>query len=154
MPTYTWKGTNLVMVVAFREYAAVSFLRGTLLTDPEHLLISPGPNSQSVRYLRFETLADVDRLHSALEGFLLETIAKEEAGEKVSFKAIDEHEVPEELARRLEVDPELAEAFAQLTPGRKRGYYLQIGSAKQAATREARIDKWRDQILAGKGIHD
>ncbi|HMZ49165.1 MAG TPA: YdeI/OmpD-associated family protein, partial [Flavobacteriales bacterium] len=41
-----------------------------------------------------------------------------------------------------------------LTPGRQRGYLLHFSSAKQAKTREARIDKNLERILAGKGLED
>jgi uncharacterized protein YdeI (YjbR/CyaY-like superfamily) len=50
--------------------------------------------------------------------------------------------------------PELKKAFNTLTPGRQRGYLLYFASAKQAKTREARIEKQVDRILAGKGLDD
>ncbi len=60
----------------------------------------------------------------------------------------------EELQRRLANDPELAAAFAALTPGRQREYNFHIAGAKQAKTRESRIDKCVPKILAGKGLRD
>ena len=60
-------------------------------------------------------------------------------------------ELPDELLEALESDPELAEAFYGLTPGRKQSYVIKIGSAKKPETRIARIAKFRDKILAGKG---
>ena len=50
--------------------------------------------------------------------------------------------------------PTLKKAFAALTPGRQRGYLLHFSSAKQAKTRQSRIEKCIPQILAGKGIDD
>jgi uncharacterized protein YdeI (YjbR/CyaY-like superfamily) len=50
--------------------------------------------------------------------------------------------------------PALAEAFHALTPGRQRGYLLFFGAAKQAKTREARIEKSVPRILKGKGLDD
>ncbi len=44
--------------------------------------------------------------------------------------------------------------FAAITPGRQRRYLLYFAGAKQSATRTARIEKCRDQILAGKGLRD
>jgi len=61
-------------------------------------------------------------------------------------------DVPGELTDALDADPELAEAFAALTPGRQRGYLLNLNQAKQPATRVARIEKFRDRIIAGKGL--
>ena len=51
----------------------------------------------------------------------------------------------------LESDPELADAFHNLTPGRQKSYAINLNAAKNSATRTARIAKFRDRILAGKG---
>jgi hypothetical protein len=60
----------------------------------------------------------------------------------------------EELQARLDSDPQLAAAFASLTPGRQREYNFHISGAKQATTRESRIDRCVPKILAGKGFRD
>ena len=59
-----------------------------------------------------------------------------------------------ELAEAVEADPELAEAFHGLTPGRQKSYMFNLNQAKQSATRVARILKFREKILAGKGAMD
>jgi uncharacterized protein YdeI (YjbR/CyaY-like superfamily) len=59
--------------------------------------------------------------------------------------------MPDELVEALDADPELAEAFQALTPGRRRSYLFDLNQAKQPATRVARIEKFRPRILAGKG---
>jgi uncharacterized protein YdeI (YjbR/CyaY-like superfamily) len=41
-----------------------------------------------------------------------------------------------------------------LTPGRQRGYLIYFAAAKQAKTREARIQKCTPAILKGKGLYD
>lgn len=45
----------------------------------------------------------------------------------------------------------LGQAFYALTPGRQRSYVINLNSAKKLETRIARIIKFRDKILAGKG---
>jgi uncharacterized protein YdeI (YjbR/CyaY-like superfamily) len=50
-----------------------------------------------------------------------------------------------------EIDPELAQAFHALTPGRPRSYVISLSGATASATRTARIAKFRSHILAGKG---
>ena len=65
-----------------------------------------------------------------------------------------EIELPDELVEALESDPELAQAFAVLTAGRQRSYAYALNSAKTSATKVARIIKYRDKILAGKGALD
>lgn len=59
--------------------------------------------------------------------------------------------MPDELIEALEADPELAEAFHNLTPGRQKGYAINLNSAKKSETRHARIIRFRGKILAGKG---
>ncbi len=61
---------------------------------------------------------------------------------------------PEELTEALDADPELAEAFHALTPGRQKSYAFALNQARQSATRIARIEKFRPRILAGKGALD
>lgn len=63
-------------------------------------------------------------------------------------------ELVDELQRRLDGNPELAVAFYALTPGRQREYNFHIAGAKQAKTRENRIDKCEPKILAGRGFRD
>jgi uncharacterized protein YdeI (YjbR/CyaY-like superfamily) len=45
-------------------------------------------------------------------------------------------------------------AFNDLTPGRQRAHDRHISGAKQAETRNRRIDKVIPQILKGKGLRD
>ena len=59
-----------------------------------------------------------------------------------------------ELQHRLDHDPDFKAAFEALTPGRQREYNLHFSAAKQATTREARIEKYAPKILGGKGLRD
>lgn len=54
----------------------------------------------------------------------------------------------------MDADPALAEGFHGLTPGRQRSWVLHFASAKQSATRAARIDKAALAIKAGKGWNE
>ncbi len=81
--------------------------------------------------------------------YVLEAMELEKGGASVDL-AKDDIVYPEELIAAMEADPPLQEAFETLTPGRRRGYALFFGQPKQAATREGRIQKMRDRILAGR----
>ena len=72
----------------------------------------------------------------------------------VPMKKTAEFEMPEAFAAKLKAMPDLKKAFKALTPGRQRGYLLHFAGAKQAKTREARIEKCLERILAGKGLDD
>jgi uncharacterized protein YdeI (YjbR/CyaY-like superfamily) len=81
---------------------------------------------------------------------LKEAMSHADAGIKPPRDA-GELELPHELAEALDSDPELAEAFHSLTPGRQRSYVINLNSAKKPETRISRIGAFRDRILAGKG---
>jgi uncharacterized protein YdeI (YjbR/CyaY-like superfamily) len=73
---------------------------------------------------------------------------------KPELKKTTEFEMVEEFQTKLNKMAGLKTAFYSLTPGRQRGYLLYFSSAKQAKTREARVEKYVPQIFKGKGIDD
>lgn len=99
-------------------------------------------------------MAEITRQEKVLKAYVKDAIALEKSGAKVEFKKTTEFSFPEELERKMDDLPALRTAFEQLTPGRQRAYLLHFSSAKQAKTRESRIDKSVDRILAGKGLDD
>jgi uncharacterized protein YdeI (YjbR/CyaY-like superfamily) len=70
------------------------------------------------------------------------------------MRSVAQFDAPEEFQKRLDDDPELAEAFHALTPGRQKGYLLHFAGAKQSATRAARVEKHAPRILKGLGLDD
>lgn len=87
-------------------------------------------------------------------GLFAACFAGADHGLEVPKKKVQDYGVPEELENRLEHDAEYREAFEALTPGRKKSYLLHFSGAKQAATRERRIDKCRAKVLEGKGFNE
>ena len=76
-----------------------------------------------------------------------------EAGIKAE-RAAQGIDLPDEMIEAMDADPELAEAFHALTPGRQRSYGIVLSGTKSSATRVARIEKLRPKILAGKGASE
>ncbi|MCB1492817.1 MAG: YdeI/OmpD-associated family protein [Rhodobiaceae bacterium] len=152
-PCYTAEGGNIATIWGFKDRCAIGFFKGVLLKDPENILVPPGDNSRSVRVANFTSLGEIAAMEATLTAYIREAIANEEAGLKVDLPK-DDLDYPEELVGRIEDDPEFGAAFEALTPGRRRGYILNISQPKQAKTRLARIDKWTPKILEGKGMHD
>jgi uncharacterized protein YdeI (YjbR/CyaY-like superfamily) len=153
-PCYSLDARNVVLIHGFKDYCALLFMKGALMKDPEGLLIQQTENVQSSRQIRFTGLAEIVERRAALKAYVEEAIAVEKAGLKVEKKPTAEFPHPEELRARFAASPELKAAFSALTPGRQRAYLLHFAAAKQAKTREARIDKCAPQILAGKGLDD
>lgn len=154
VPCYTFRGKNILILAAFKDYCAVSFFKGALLQDAQGILSAPGENTQSARFIRYTSAQEVEALQQTLRAYIFEAIEVENAGLKPEFKAKSELVYPDELLERFAADPELEAAFERLTPGRKRGYILQFTQPKQSATRSARIEKFRQKILEGKSWED
>lgn len=149
-PCYMHAGRNIAVMGAFRGDFRLNFVHAALLRDPEGVLEPQGPNSPTPGMLRFTDNAQVAALEPVIGAYLKEAMGYAEAGILPPKEAV-EIELPDELVEALDADPELAEAFHALTPGRQRSYVFALNSAKQSATRIARIAKFRDHIIAGKG---
>ena len=151
-PCYVGGGENIVIVQEMKDFLALMFFKGALLSDPAGVLEDQGPNSRSARRMCFRSVDDVSTLADTIQDYVTEAIAVAESGAEVG--PAPEPDLADELRRRLAADPDLAAAFAALTPGRRREYNLYISGAKKAETREARVDSCAPQILAGKGRRD
>jgi uncharacterized protein YdeI (YjbR/CyaY-like superfamily) len=152
-PCYTFNGSNVVLIHVFKEYCALLFFKGALLKDAKGILIQQTKSVQAARQIRFTTAKEITTAKATLKAYVYEAIEVEKAGLKVAIKKNPEP-VPEELQKRLNKNAALKSAFKALTPGRQRAYILYFSAAKQSATREARIEKYIPQILAGKGLND
>jgi|ERR1700722_631430 len=151
---YDLNGGNVVLIHGFKDYCALLFMKGALLKDPKGILIQQTKNVQAGRQLRFTSLADVNKHKAAISSYIREAIAVEKSGAKVPMKDAAQFAMPGEFLKRLEDDPELAEAFHALTPGRQKGYLLHFAGAKQSVTRAARVEKHAPRILQGLGLDD
>ena len=152
-PCFTLNGKNVLMIGCLKDAAVLGYFKGALLSDPEKLLVAPGKNSRYVRQFRFQSLSEIENLAVTILAYTKEAIQLERDGKKVDKPSKNEEIIPE-LATVFERDKQLKNAFYALTPGRQRGYLLHFEQAKQAKTRLARIEKWRDTILNGEGMHD
>jgi len=153
-PCYASEGRNVVLIHGFKDYCALLFMKGALLKDPNGILIRQTENVQSARQIRFTNSGEIAQLEPALKAYVLEAIAVEKAGSKVARKTTADFPVADEFRAKLDALPALKAAFQALTPGRQRGYLLFFASAKQAKTREARVETCMPRILAGKGLDD
>lgn len=153
-PCYTFHGSNIVLIHVFKEYCALLFFKGALLQDNDGILVQQTENVQAARQIRFTSLRQIVGMEAIIKAYIYEAIEVEKAGLKVDLKKTPEFEIPGELRKKLDEMPELKTAFDSLTPGRQRGYLLYFSVAKQSKTREARIEKYLQQILNGKGLDD
>lgn len=153
-PCFTLEGKNVAIIIPFKESCAFSFFKGALLKDAKGMLGRPGENTQAARWVKVTSVEEVERFTPTLKAYLREAIALERSGAKLEMKKGADYATPEELERKFAQSPQLKRAFYALTPGRQRGYLFHFSGAKQPKTREARIEKYVPQILAGKGLND
>ncbi|WP_074432968.1 DUF1801 domain-containing protein [Bacillus ndiopicus] len=153
-PCYTLQNKNVVLMHGFKEYCALLFHKGALLSDPKGILVQQTEKVQAARQIRFKNLQEILELEPVIKEYITKAIEVEKAGLKVEVKRETEIEIPEELQSKFSENAAFQEAFETLTPGRQREYIMHIGQAKKSETRTARIEKNMPRILNGKGLKD
>ena len=153
-PCYSFENKNLFIIQSFKTNCALGFFKGELINDEKGLLVKPGENTQSVRMIRFTHLKEIVKVKGTIKAYIKEAIEHEKKGTKTTIKEKAELIFPEELQSVLDKNVKFKKAFESLTPGRQRAYNMFFSAPKQAQTRTTRIEKYKQQILNGKGIND
>ena len=153
-PCYTFQNSNIVLIHTFKEYCALGFFNGALLSDTEGIMVKPGENTQSGRQIRFTNKGEIAKMEPILKAYLFEAIEVEKVGLKAEVKKSIDLVFPDELKTKFDSNAAFKTAFEALTPGRQRAYVIYFSDSKQSKTREARIEKYIQQILNGKGFND
>ena len=154
VPCYTFREGNVLLLHVFKEYCAVLFHKGVLLSDPNEILVQQSENTQATRQIRFASAQQVRDMEAVVRAYIREAMEVERAGLKPELKKTADYALPEEIQTKLAEVPGLQEAFEALTPGRQRAYLLYFAAAKQAKTRAARVEKCVQRIFDGKGLDD
>ncbi len=153
-PCYTFQESNIVLMHGFKEYCALLFFKGALLKDNNSILIQQTKNVQAGRQIRFTSVQEIIQMKKILKAYIQEANDVEKAGLKVELKKTTDYIIPVEFQNKLDKNAVLKKAFNALTPGRQRQYIFYFSQAKQATTRELRVEKCFKQILNGKGLND
>ena len=153
-PCYTFEKKNIVLIHGFKEYCALLFFKGALLSDADDILIQQTKNVQSARQIRFTNVREITKMERTLKAYVYEAIEVEKTGLQVNLKKTADFEVPEEFQKKLNKNSALKTAFNALTPGRQRAYLFYFSQPKLSKTRESRVEKSLKQILKGKGLND
>ncbi|HEV3411721.1 MAG TPA: YdeI family protein [Puia sp.] len=153
-PCYTFEKSNIVLIHGFKEYCALLFFKGALLSDIDGILIQQTENVQVPRQVRFTNLREIVRLERVLKAYIYEAIEVDRAGLTIKLKKVADYKIPEEFQVKLNKNRALKKAFDALTPGRQKGYIFYFSQPKQSKTRESRIEKSIPLILKGKGLND
>lgn len=146
VPCYTFENSNIVLIHEFKDYCALLFFKGALLSDSGGILIQQTENVQSARQIRFRNIREINELESVVRTYIFEAIEVEKSGLQVNFKKTTEFQIPDELLQKFDEFPALKTAFETLTPGRQRAYILYFSAPKQPKTRVARVEKYLPKI--------
>ncbi len=152
-PCFTYKGKNILILHAFKDYCGIGFFKGALIPDVHNLLQFPGENSHHSKILKFQSSYEIFSQDETIRHFIFDAIDIELKGLKV-IPEKNEMELPSELIEIFQENTIFKQAFERLSPGKKRGYLLYFDGAKQSQTKLDRIHKMMPRILLGKGIHD
>ena len=152
-PCYAFNNSNLIIIQAFKYHCDLGFFKGALLKDPKKKLVKAGEHSQLGRQLRFLNENEIVQSETLIKSYIKEAIEIEKQGLKIE-PTKSEQLLPDELLAQFKKSASFKKAFYALTPGRQRAYNMFFTAAKQAATRETRIEKYKGQIMCGKGIND
>ncbi len=153
-PCYTFENRNIVLIHGFKDYCAILFHKGALIEDSYNVLIQQTENVQSARQIRFADVNQIKKLKTVIRKYIKLAIEIELSGKTIELKKVSDYPMPEEFQRVLKEDKKLNKAFYSLTPGRQKGYLFYLNQAKQSKTRQARIEKYYQKILNGKGLDD
>lgn len=154
VPIYTLEGKNVVGMTGVKEYISLSFFKGSLLADKAGVLLQVSEYTHGARSIHFTSVEEIVEKEALLKAYVLEAIAIEKAGLKVTVEKPSDLPVTEEFQNKLDEMPDLKAAFDALTPGRQKAYLIHFAQAKQAATRASRVEQFIPRILLGKGMFD
>src|SRR5580658_6579479 len=71
-PCYTYQNSNIVLIHVFKEYCALLFFKGALLSDTHGILIQQTKNVQSARQIRFTNVREIVKLKAILKAHIYE----------------------------------------------------------------------------------
>ena len=152
-PSYSLNGKILIGLGGYKHHVALWFHQGALLSDPDQVLINAQDGkTQAMRQWRLEKPTDIKA--RKIKSYIEETIKLAKQGKEIKPRRMVPWSIPDELAQVLANNKGFKQAFAKLTPGRQREYAEYIGDAKQAATKQRRLEKILPLVQQGVGLHD
>ncbi|HSI70621.1 MAG TPA: DUF1801 domain-containing protein [Gillisia sp.] len=153
MPVYVCNGQNVLGMVGFKAHVALWFYEGVFLKDEKGVLENAQEGkTKAMRQWRFTSINDMDE--TLIQSYIQEAIQNAKEGKKHKPEKNKPLNIPEALAKVLQEDQMLGEAFDKLNLTQKREYVELIATAKREATKEARLEKIKPMIIAGKGWND
>jgi uncharacterized protein YdeI (YjbR/CyaY-like superfamily) len=153
VPVYSQNGKNMVGIAAFKEYFALWFYQGALLTDSRSVLISAQEGTtQALRQWRFKSADEIDS--ELVSSYINETIENFHAGKEIKANKNKPLVLPEELLAAFKQDPEIERCFKEFSLAKQREFTEYLAAAKRPETRLKRLDKAVALIIQKIGLND
>ncbi len=152
LPCYTQEGRNITIIQPFKAFCALMYFDGHRLENKKGLLKKPGANSNIAMRIEFTSSEEIEKDKAEIKRLIKESVKLPPLSQ--AEKPQKETPIAEEFQQLLKKNPKLRKAFEGLTPGRQRMYLMHFSSAKQEATRLARIEKCTPNILKGLGLSE
>lgn len=153
VPTYTYKGKNVVGMAAFKSYVGLWFHQGVLLKDSAKKLINAQVGTtRALRQWRFNSAEEIDK--DLVRSYIFEAIENQKNGLQIKPGPKTGLEIPDELEAAFESDTKLSNKFKQFTNFKQREFIEYVAEAKREDTRQKRVDKLIPMILNGIGLND
>lgn len=152
-PAYTIGGKTVVGLGAFKNFVAIWFHQGALMSDPLNKLINAQEGkTQALRQWRFSEGDEI--VAEEVLSYFEEAISNQEAGKEIKPPKTKPLVIPAELKHALSSNPKVEACFMDMGLTRKREFAEYIADAKRVETKQKRLDKIMPMILEGKGLHD
>jgi len=152
-PAYTYNGSIVSGLGAFKNHYAIWFHQGVFLKDTKKQLVNAQEEkTQALRQWKFTSEDTIDS--KLVLTYIKEAIENAKAGKKLKPQRKKKLVIPAILKEAFNNNKKLTQKFHSLTPGKQREYADHIGSAKREATQQSRLDKCIPLILESKGLYD
>ncbi|WP_026942609.1 YdeI/OmpD-associated family protein [Hellea balneolensis] len=153
MPCYTYGGKNIVGMAGFKSYFGLWFHQGVFLNDPAGVLINAqAEKTKTLRQWRMTAAGDIKA--ELIKEYISESIEHSLAGKAMPKSAPRRLKMPPLLETALIDDAELRAKFEAFRTAQQCDFADYISSAKQAATKQKRVEKIIPLIQAGTGLND
>jgi uncharacterized protein YdeI (YjbR/CyaY-like superfamily) len=76
-PCYAFEQKNVVLIHEFKDYCALLFMNGALLSDTDKILVQQTENVQATRQIRFTNLQEIIAQEATLKAYIFEAIEVE-----------------------------------------------------------------------------
>ena len=154
-PCYTFDGTMIVGMGAFKNFVSLWFYQGVFLDDYKKKLINAQENvTKALRQWRFTSAADIRTDSKIIKAYIEESIKNEKAGKRIKPDMNKPLKIPPLLQEMIEKDTNFSNKFNSFSVAKQREFADYISEAKRDDTKVKRLEKITPMIHDGIGLHD